>query len=205
MPASRTRSQTPQAPALAAGTLNRAEWVKFLGLFFNKETEASQYFATVERQYNRLKVGTQFDMVDWHCIPTHESVSRCTLSTPLMMFCHTSWGMHVHSALTCLVECWAACNCWCPGVQTTAAANANKPTVAWISHFVFAPDEYYQISFAPYKVQYTQVRKQQFPSSSSTASHEAIGTTIFCCACIEWLFGLNHPTADDSDSGNWSS
>lgn len=42
-------------------------------------------------------------------------------------------------------------------MQTTAAANANKPTVAWISHFVFAPDEYYQISFAPYKVQFTQV------------------------------------------------
>ena len=84
MPASRTRSQAPQAPALTAGTLNRAEWVKFLGLFFNKETEASQYFETVERQYNRLKVGTQFNMVDWHCTTTHESVSGCRLSTPLM-------------------------------------------------------------------------------------------------------------------------
>ena len=49
-----------------------------------------------------------------------------------------------------------------PDVQTTAAANTNKPTVAWISHFVFAPDEYYQISFAPYKVQFTQVRTRCF-------------------------------------------
>ncbi len=41
--------------------------------------------------------------------------------------------------------------------NASASANGAKPTVAWISHFVFAPDEYYQISFAAYKVQYTQV------------------------------------------------
>lgn len=57
MPTFQTGPQTSLAPALTAGTLNRAEWVKFLGLFFNKEKEASQYFDTVERQYNRLKVG----------------------------------------------------------------------------------------------------------------------------------------------------
>lgn len=33
----------------------------------------------------------------------------------------------------------------------------DKPVVAWISHFVFDPDEYYQISFSPYKAQYTEV------------------------------------------------
>jgi hypothetical protein len=57
MPSVQVHSWTAPAPALTAGTLNRAEWVKFLGLFFNKEKEASQYFDTVERQYNRLKVG----------------------------------------------------------------------------------------------------------------------------------------------------
>ena len=56
--------QTSLAPALTAGTLNRAEWVKFLGLFFNKEKEASQYFDTVERQYNRLKVGREVHTAD---------------------------------------------------------------------------------------------------------------------------------------------
>lgn len=60
IPTLQTRSLTLPAPALTAGTLNRAEWVKFLGLFFNKETEASQYFDSVERQYNRLKVGVKF-------------------------------------------------------------------------------------------------------------------------------------------------
>ena len=42
-----------------AGTLNRAEWVKFLGLFFNKEKEASNYFDSVEKQYNTIKVQPQ--------------------------------------------------------------------------------------------------------------------------------------------------
>ena len=83
-------------------------------------------------------------------------------------------------------------------MQTTAAANANKPTVAWISHFVFAPDEYYQISFAPYKVQYTQVRKQQVSSAPSRGLHEAVGTAGHCCACSRWMLGLNLNLASTS-------
>lgn len=79
-----------------AGPLNRAEWVKFLGLFFNREMFASEYFTEVEAQYNATKA--------------------------------------------------------------LVAANATKPVVAWTTHFVFGKDEYYQMSFAPYKVTYTKVR-----------------------------------------------
>ena len=42
--------------ACRAGTLNRAEWVKFLGVFFNREAAASAYFDTVAAQYNATKV-----------------------------------------------------------------------------------------------------------------------------------------------------
>lgn len=46
----------------------------------------------------------------------------------------------------------------CVGVmQAKGMEVTKKPVVAWISHFVFAPDEYFQISFAPYKLQYAQV------------------------------------------------
>ena len=38
------------------GTLNRAEWIKFTGLFFNKEKEASNYFDTLSKRYKSIKV-----------------------------------------------------------------------------------------------------------------------------------------------------
>lgn len=37
------------------GVLNRAEWVKFLGLFFNKEKYASDVFAGIQQEYNSVK------------------------------------------------------------------------------------------------------------------------------------------------------
>lgn len=73
------------------GLLNRAEWIKFLGLFFNKEKAASDHFDTVVKSFNAVKAKAQL------------------VKKPLV--------------------------------------------VAWISHFVYAPDEYYQISFAPFKMQ----------------------------------------------------
>ena len=36
--------------------LNRSEWIKFLGLFFNKEYEASQVYQSMADQYHALKV-----------------------------------------------------------------------------------------------------------------------------------------------------
>ncbi len=43
-----------------AGLLNRAEWIKFLALFFNKEREASVAFQAITNAYNAIKVGLQF-------------------------------------------------------------------------------------------------------------------------------------------------
>jgi hypothetical protein len=37
------------------GILNRAEWLKFLGLFFNRERAASDTFNTIKAEYDRVK------------------------------------------------------------------------------------------------------------------------------------------------------
>jgi hypothetical protein len=57
------------------GTLNRAEWVKFLGLFFNMEKEASMYFDTVKAQYTSMKV--RLAGQNWQpWFPAHEHDTR---------------------------------------------------------------------------------------------------------------------------------
>ena len=38
------------------GALNRAEWIKFLGTFFNLDAEATAYFNGVVEAYNATKV-----------------------------------------------------------------------------------------------------------------------------------------------------
>lgn len=35
--------------------LGRAEWIKYVSVFFNKEKEANEYFETIKNQYNSLK------------------------------------------------------------------------------------------------------------------------------------------------------
>ena len=40
----------------STGALKRAEWVKFLAPFFNKESIANLYYAGVEAAYNVTKV-----------------------------------------------------------------------------------------------------------------------------------------------------
>lgn len=45
----------PRALPLS-GVLPRAEWIKFLALFFNKEKEASQLYDWIQAQYQELKV-----------------------------------------------------------------------------------------------------------------------------------------------------
>lgn len=37
------------------GALNRAEWVKFVAVFFNKEVEANRLFNTISTVYSKLK------------------------------------------------------------------------------------------------------------------------------------------------------
>lgn len=41
--------------ATAPGSLNRAEWIKFLGAFFNKEKEASDIYDAIEASYNSTR------------------------------------------------------------------------------------------------------------------------------------------------------
>ena len=41
---------------LRTGALARAEWIKFLGTFFNLDAEATAYFTGVEQKYNAIKV-----------------------------------------------------------------------------------------------------------------------------------------------------
>lgn len=38
------------------GPLNRAEWIKFVSLFFNKEAEANELFANISAEYERYQV-----------------------------------------------------------------------------------------------------------------------------------------------------
>lgn len=42
-------------PASDPGPLNRAEWIKYLGLFFNKESEASDLFDAIVKEYDATK------------------------------------------------------------------------------------------------------------------------------------------------------
>ncbi len=41
---------------MRTGALNRAEWIKFLGTFFNLDAEATAYFNGVVQAYNATKV-----------------------------------------------------------------------------------------------------------------------------------------------------
>jgi hypothetical protein len=41
------------------GVLNRAEWVKFVALFFNKEVEADALFSSVSSSYERLNASAR--------------------------------------------------------------------------------------------------------------------------------------------------
>ena len=91
-------------PALAfdaendPGLLNRAEWIKYLGAFFNKERLANALYGAIVEEYEAVK------------------------------------------------EASAA-----------AAAGAETPVVAWVSHFEYAyepeepPEEHFDVSFADYK------------------------------------------------------
>ena len=40
---------------LDAGVLNRAEWIKFLGLFFNQDALASQVFNNINSSYYSIR------------------------------------------------------------------------------------------------------------------------------------------------------
>lgn len=56
----------PPCPfTLPPGVLNRAEWVKFVALFFNQERAASDIFAAIKAEYEATKVGS------------HHQVSLC--------------------------------------------------------------------------------------------------------------------------------
>ena len=78
------------------GVLNRAEWFKFLGMFFNMDAAANELFDSINSSY----YATAAEVV--------------------------------------------------PGPQ--------PPVVAFVDLYDYAPDVAYEVSFAPYKLQYTQAR-----------------------------------------------
>lgn len=41
------------------GALNRAEWVKFVAVFFNKEVEANKLFSTITTDYQKLNTSAR--------------------------------------------------------------------------------------------------------------------------------------------------
>jgi hypothetical protein len=41
------------------GALNRAEWVKFVAVFFNKEVEANKLFSTISTDYQKLNTSAR--------------------------------------------------------------------------------------------------------------------------------------------------
>jgi iron complex transport system substrate-binding protein len=41
------------------GALNRAEWVKFVAIFFNKEVEANKLFSTITTTYKQLNTSAR--------------------------------------------------------------------------------------------------------------------------------------------------
>jgi hypothetical protein len=41
------------------GALNRAEWVKFVAVFFNKEVEANKLFSTISTDYQKLNASAR--------------------------------------------------------------------------------------------------------------------------------------------------
>jgi hypothetical protein len=57
--------------------MNRAEWVKFLSLFFNKEQEANAIFDGIKANYEQIKVGGRGVRAGWGFCSSSMSVSRC--------------------------------------------------------------------------------------------------------------------------------
>ena len=116
---------------MSPGTLNRAEWVKFLGLFFNMEAAASTYFTGVEQQYNALKV-------QLGC------ASRAAQMRPIALSCASCPANPDH--LICLDS------------KRAASTAAFKPVVAWVTFYNYSGDLAFQIDFTAYKADYVKVR-----------------------------------------------
>lgn len=103
---------------LHAGPLNRAEWIKFLGLFFNKDAAATMSFDQTANTYNTTKAN--------------------------------------------------------------APKKATPPVMAFVDLYTYPPDTAYEVSLAPYKVQYTQVTLTLFLHSSMAV----VLTVLRIPACI---------------------
>lgn len=55
-PGPRTHKTPPPPPHPPAGLLQRAEWIKFLGAFFNLDSYASNLYTAIEDEFNKVKV-----------------------------------------------------------------------------------------------------------------------------------------------------
>ena len=129
------------APHTRAGTLNRAEWVKFLGLFFNLEAEASEIFAGVQAEYEATKVWR------WRHRGSSSSNNSCRgRSRRAVWKRRRSRGQALQAAGWRGVPSAAPANTLalapllCVQSEATAASQAKKPVLAWIQFFEFEGD-----------------------------------------------------------------
>jgi hypothetical protein len=83
---------------LDAGSLNRAEWIKFLGLFFNLDSTATQIFNSINASYYQTKASVKpaaklpvMAFVDLYSYPpdTAFEVSLAAYKTQYTKVCRT--------------------------------------------------------------------------------------------------------------------
>lgn len=66
----------PLTACICTGPLNRAEWIKFVSLFFNKEAEANALFDNITSEYESVQVRLFPPMAHTHTRATPHSMPR---------------------------------------------------------------------------------------------------------------------------------
>ena len=113
------------------GVLNRAEWVKFVALFFNQERAASDIFAAIKAEYEATKVGSHHVSLCLRKNRTHgirwgQVVQPATARLQLPPF------PYAHQLHPCSYALQAA----------ATSSTSKKPVVAWASHFSYPGSEW---------------------------------------------------------------
>ena len=157
----------PASPCLSpsptlSGVLNRAEWVKFVGLFFNREKEASQIFEGLKAEYLATKASkttAPVVLLRWcvgfwcrvlcfrrkaGCSPT-----KACAEAWVVLDCSAarSWGWLRRPRGLALHRFTSSCRFRfilprrLPQAAAASSA-ADKPVVAWASHFVYPGSEW---------------------------------------------------------------
>ncbi|KAL6767340.1 FAP24 [Auxenochlorella protothecoides x Auxenochlorella symbiontica] len=119
------------------GLLQRAEWIKFLGVFFNLDAYSSNLFTAIKNEFE----------------------------------------------------------------QTKAAALAQegpKPVVAWINHFMYGTQEWYQLSFAAYKTELVEAAGGQNLNYTDILEIEGVQPTEFSPSDLAFAWGTNETFANQT-------